>query len=144
MHDSKGYFFMGMVDRAKKALDVTTDLAMAKAIGVSASVIGGYNRRNTVPLEQLTKIVEMTGADLNWLILGQEPKPPSSLSIAEQMLLTGFRSLDTQKQNLAIQQILQLAQAEDAQALQKTINAQQYNEGDGRIGTINVGHVDKK
>lgn len=142
---------MDAVDRAKKALNVTTDLAFSKAIGVASSAIGGYKRRNSVPLEQLTKIAEMTGADLNWLILGSEPKAPSNLSVPEQMLLTGFRSLDTSGQNSVIQYTLQLTQTDGAQNKPKEASGQRnfgdignYNEGDGYIGTINVGKDNKK
>lgn len=59
------------VIRAKEALGVETDTALAKALGVAQSVIGGYNRRNTVPLEQCVKIAERTGVALDWLILGK-------------------------------------------------------------------------
>ena len=59
------------VVRAKEALGVETDTALAKALGVAQSVIGGYNRRNTVPLEQCIKIAERTGVSLDWLILGK-------------------------------------------------------------------------
>ena len=59
------------VIRAKEALGVETDTALAKALGVAQSVIGGYNRRNTVPLEQCVKIAERTGVSLDWLILGK-------------------------------------------------------------------------
>ena len=66
---------MNAVDRAKKALGVTTDLAMAQALGVHATVIGGYKKRESVPLEQCIKIADKTGVDLNWLILGKGIAP---------------------------------------------------------------------
>lgn len=59
------------VERAKKALGVKTDSALAAELGVAQSAIGGYNRRNTVPLEQCIKIAERTGVSLDWLILGK-------------------------------------------------------------------------
>ena len=65
------FFVSSPVLRAKKALGVETDTALAKALGVAQSVIGGYNRRNTVPLEQCIKIAERTGVSLDWLILGK-------------------------------------------------------------------------
>ena len=68
----KGFFLeQTPVDRAKTALSVTTDTALAKALGLSQSVVGGYNRRQTVPLEQCIKIAERTGVSLDWLILGK-------------------------------------------------------------------------
>lgn len=65
------FFVSSPVLRAKKALGVETDTALAKSLGVAQSVIGGYNRRNTVPLEQCVKIAERTGVSLDWLILGK-------------------------------------------------------------------------
>ncbi|QMT34807.1 LexA family transcriptional regulator [Neisseria wadsworthii] len=62
------------VNRAKIALSVKTDIDMARKLGVSPSVVGGYNRRQTVPLEQCIKIAELTGVSLDWLILGKGEK----------------------------------------------------------------------
>lgn len=59
------------VERAKIALGVKSDLDMSRALGVAASAIGGYKRRNTVPLEQCIKIANLTGVSLDWLILGK-------------------------------------------------------------------------
>lgn len=59
------------VEQAKIALGVKSDLDMSKALGVAASAIGGYKRRNTVPLEQCIKIANQTGVSLDWLILGK-------------------------------------------------------------------------
>lgn len=71
------------VVRAKEALGVETDTALAKALGVAQSVIGGYNRRNTVPLEQCIKIAERTGVSLDWLILGKGEMQGSTGGAAE-------------------------------------------------------------
>ncbi len=73
---------MNAVERAKEALKVTTDTALASALGVHQSVIGGYKRRDTVPLEQCIKIADQTGVDLNWLILGRGTAPDGTSTIS--------------------------------------------------------------
>ena len=99
----KGFFLeQTPVDRAKTALSVTTDTALAKALGLSQSVVGGYNRRQTVPLEQCIKIAERTGVSLDWLILGKgemaggRPSESAAPPPDVQMLLTGWQGLSTE------------------------------------------------
>ena len=72
---------MNAVERAKLALKVSTDTALASALGVHQSVIGGYKRRDSVPLEQCIKIADKTGVDLNWLILGKGIAPDGKSTI---------------------------------------------------------------
>ena len=72
---------MDAVDRAKLALGVKTDLALSQALGLSAAVVGGYKRRDTIPLEQCIKIADQTGVDLNWLILGKGIAPDGTTTI---------------------------------------------------------------
>ena len=75
------------VSRAKLALNVKNDVELSRALGVAASAIGGYNRRQTVPLEQCIKIAERTGVSLDWLILGKgEMQGGSTVQQAWQML----------------------------------------------------------
>ena len=130
------------VQRAKQALNVNTDAALARSLGVAASVVAAYNRRHSVPLEQCIKIAEQTGVSLDWLILGKEDvSPENNLPVQEQMLLAGFRALDKQTQVKAFQAILSLADGEQntepatKQDRQFSGDIGQYNAGDGRIDT---------
>lgn len=66
------------VEQAKIALGVKSDLDMSRALGVAASAIGGYRRRNVVPLEQCVKIAGQTGVSLDWLVLGKGGRKPCS------------------------------------------------------------------
>jgi len=64
------------IDRAKIAIGAKSDSDLARWLGFATSVISGYRRRETVPLEQCIKIAEQTGVSLDWLILGKgDPKP---------------------------------------------------------------------
>ena len=72
---------MNPVERAKLALGVKTDSALSRALGVSTSVIVGYHKRDSVPLEQCIKIADKTGVDLNWLILGKGTAPDGTSTI---------------------------------------------------------------
>lgn len=59
------------IDRAKIAIGAKSDSDLARWLGFATSVISGYRRRETVPLEQCIKIAERTGVSLDWLILGK-------------------------------------------------------------------------
>ena len=82
---------MNSVDRAKSALGVKTDSELARALEVSTSVIPGYNRRNSVPLEQCIKIAERTGVSLDWLILGKGDKESGNVTQRAWALLESQR-----------------------------------------------------
>ena len=71
---------MNSVERAKLAFGVDTDAALSRALGVSTSVIVGYHKRDSVPLEQCIKIAGKTGVDLNWLILGRGTAPDGTVT----------------------------------------------------------------
>lgn len=62
---------MNIVDRAKQAVQATSDADLARFLEISTPVVAGYRKRETVPLEQCIKIAERTGVSLDWLILGK-------------------------------------------------------------------------
>lgn len=136
------------VDRAKIALSVKTDSDMARKLGVAASVVGGYNRRQTVPLEQCTKIAEQTGVSLDWLILGKGEMRPENgatgLHPEQKMLLTGFDSLSSEQQDYVFALIRRLTRGETMeQAVQNVINiihtsVGQANAGNGNIENLTI------
>ena len=78
---------MDAVDRAKLALGVKTDLALSQPLGLSSAVVGGYKKRDSVPLEQCIKIAEMTGVDLNWLIMGKGTAPDGTVTVREDVFV---------------------------------------------------------
>ena len=60
------------IDRAKEALNVSSDYELAKILGITHSAVAGYRRReNSLPLAQCLKVSELTGKTLDWLILGK-------------------------------------------------------------------------
>ena len=69
------------IDRAKIAIGAKSDSDLARWLGFATSVISGYRRRGTVPLEQCIKVAEQTGVSLDWLILGKgnQQAQPSSI-----------------------------------------------------------------
>lgn len=71
------------IDRAKIAIDAKSDSDLARWLGVATSVISGYRRRETVPLEQCIKIAEQTGVSLDWLILGKGDQQAQSNSTVQ-------------------------------------------------------------
>ncbi len=78
---------MSMLERAKKAVGTAKDNEFASWLGVAQSVVAGYKRRETVPLEQLIKVSEQSGVSLDWLILGKgEMQGGSTVQQAWQML----------------------------------------------------------
>jgi len=62
---------VNIVDRAKQAVQATSDADLARFLEISTPVVAGYRKRETVPLEQCIKIAERTGVSLDWLILGK-------------------------------------------------------------------------
>lgn len=62
---------MNIVNRAKQAVQATSDADLARFLEISTPVVAGYRKRETVPLEQCIKIAERTGVSLDWLILGK-------------------------------------------------------------------------
>lgn len=66
------------IDRAKIAISAKSDSDLARWLDVATSVISGYRRRETVPLEQCIKIAERTGVSLDWLILGKGQMQPEN------------------------------------------------------------------
>ncbi|WP_167746705.1 LexA family transcriptional regulator [Eikenella corrodens] len=60
------------IDRAKEALNVSSDYELAKILGITHSAVAGYRRReNSLPLAQCLKVSELAGKTLDWLILGK-------------------------------------------------------------------------
>ena len=72
---------MNPVDRAKLALGVDSDAALARALGISTAAIAGYHKRDSVPLEQCLKIADLTEVDLNWLIRGKGIAPDGTPTV---------------------------------------------------------------
>ena len=131
------------IDRAKLAINAKTDADLARWLGFATSVIAGYKKRETVPLEQCIKIAEQTGVSLDWLILGKgEPRPQDEPTDSDRkMLLTGWEYLNSDQRDAVFDLIRRLARGESvAQAVQHTINIHanvgQANAGNGNIENL--------
>ena len=131
------------IDRAKLAINAKTDADLARWLGFATSVIAGYKKRETVPLEQCIKIAEKTGVSLDWLILGKgEPRPQDEPTDSDRkMLLTGWEYLNSDQRDAVFDLIRRLARGESvAQAVQHTINIHanvgQANAGNGNIENL--------
>lgn len=141
---------MNILDRAKIATKSKTDLSLSEWLGVTQSVVAGYKKRETVPMEQCIKIAEKTGVSLDWLILGRgeqggyvapEIAPTEKLDSEKSMLLTGWDYLNREQRDIVFDLIRQLARGESvAQAVQHTINIHanvgQANAGNGNIENL--------
>lgn len=138
------------IDRSKIAIGVKSDSDLARWLDVAQSVVAGYKRRNTVPLEQCIKIAEKTGVSLDWLILGrgeqnaaqpQTTTHKSKLDSDETMLLTGWQYLDNDQRDAVFDLIRRLARGENTiKAVQQVINIHanvgQANAGNGNIENL--------
>lgn len=131
------------IDRAKLAINAKSDADLARWLGFATSVIAGYKKRETVPLEQCIKIAEKTGVSLDWLILGKgEPRPQDEPTDSDRkMLLTGWEYLNSDQRDAVFDLIRRLARGESvAQAVQHTINIHanvgQANAGNGNIENL--------
>ena len=98
------------IDRAKLAINAKSDADFARWLGFATSVIAGYRKRDAVPLEQCIKVAEQTGVSLDWLILGKGEMYPENysadLTADVQMLLTGWKQLNTTGKGKILQAVL--------------------------------------
>lgn len=69
---------MNSFERAKEATDIRTNAELARFLEVSPSTLQGYEKRETLPLEQCIKVAERTGVSLDWLIAGKGEMRPSA------------------------------------------------------------------
>lgn len=136
---------MNSLDRAKIAINAKSDADLARWLGFSTSVIAGYKKRETVPLEQCIKIAEQTGVSLDWLILGKgEQRPQDEPTDSDRrMLLTGWEYLDNDQRDAVFDLIRRLARGEDTvKAVSQVINIHgdvaQANAGNGNIENITM------
>lgn len=134
------------IERAKLAVNAKSDADFARWLGFATSVIAGYRKRNSVPLEQCIKISEQTGVSLDWLILGKGEMHPENHAAPElhpeqKMLLTGFDSLTSEQQDSVFALIRRMTRGESVeQAVQHVINIHanvgQANAGNGNIENL--------
>ncbi|MDK4680780.1 helix-turn-helix domain-containing protein [Kingella negevensis] len=108
---------MNSIDRAKIAVNVKSHADLARFLAVTPSAIFGYEKRDTLPLEQCIKIAEKTGVSLDWLILGkgemQPEKATPELNPEQKMLLTGFDSLTSEQQDCIFNFIRRFVRGEE-------------------------------
>ena len=57
--------------RLKKALSITSDVELAKRLGVSKSGLNGYRVRDTIPFAQIVELCKKESMSLDWILLGQ-------------------------------------------------------------------------
>lgn len=62
---------------------------MARALGMSPSTYGYYERNRMMPPELLGRAAELTGVHLDWLVSGREPRDRTAAEIAAREELAG-------------------------------------------------------
>ncbi len=60
-----------VLDRLQKALDVRSDSALSRALGVKRATLGNWRNRNSVPYSICVNIALQKGISLNWLLVEQ-------------------------------------------------------------------------
>lgn len=60
--------------RLKQALGVTTDTALAKALGIKQGSISGAKKKGTIPPGWIIGVAKETGVSADWLLWGTGPK----------------------------------------------------------------------
>ena len=63
-----------IINRLKEAMDVKSDLQLAKYLGIYRQNIGAARKREDVPTGWIYKVAELTGCSMDWLSFGQGPK----------------------------------------------------------------------
>ena len=62
-----------IIERAKQALGLSSDIQLADALGISKSTLSNWKTRNTIDYDVLFSKCEQV--DLNWLIKGNDERP---------------------------------------------------------------------
>lgn len=73
----------------ERAFGIRGKSAMARALGMSPSTYGYYERNRMPPPELLARAAELTGVHLDWLVSGQEPRDRTAAEIAAREELAG-------------------------------------------------------
>jgi len=60
-----------VLDRLQKALDVKSDSALSRAMGVNRATLGNWRTRDSVPYSICVNVAVEKGISLNWLLMGQ-------------------------------------------------------------------------
>ena len=93
-----------IIERAKKALGLNSDLALAELLGISKSTLSNWKARNTLDYDVLFS--KCGHVDLNWLIRGGEDLPVAkevvqgtdySIPLIPYDAIAGYGSVDFQE-----------------------------------------------
>lgn len=93
-----------IIERAKKALGLNSDLALAELLGISKSTLSNWKARNTLDYDVLFS--KCGHVDLNWLIRGGEDLPVAkevvqgtdySIPLIPYDAIAGYGSFDFQE-----------------------------------------------
>lgn len=93
-----------IIERAKKALGLNSDLALAELLGISKSTLSNWKARNTLDYDVLFS--KCGHVDLNWLIRGGEDPPVAkevvqgtdySIPLIPYDAIAGYGSFDFQE-----------------------------------------------
>lgn len=68
--------FNGILDRLKQAMGVSTDTALAKALGIKQGSISGAKKKGSIPARWIIGTAEVTGVHADWLLTGKGPMRP--------------------------------------------------------------------
>lgn len=86
-----------ILDRAKAALNISSDVRLAEILGVSKSTLSNWKARNSIDYAILfTKCKQI---NLDWLITGDgnpEKEPTSSVAVKEEFSLRTDRKIESQ------------------------------------------------
>lgn len=63
-----------VIERMKKALEITTDIELARMLGVSKTTVSSWRKRNVIPYHECVKVAYYARDYLDWIISGTEPK----------------------------------------------------------------------
>lgn len=60
-----------VLDRLQRALNVKSDSALSRALGVKRATLGNWRTRDSVPYSICVNVAVEKGISLNWLLMGQ-------------------------------------------------------------------------
>jgi len=108
-----------VLDRLQKALDVKSDSALSRAMGVNRATLGNWRTRDSVPYSICVNVAVEKGISLNWLLMGQGEmfngagQSTETLCLNHVKLIDLFDTLSTDQQKEALQLIAEKKRLND-------------------------------
>lgn len=125
-----------LIERLKKAADVTEDQALAEIFGMSKASFSYAKKNCSFSISSIAEFAQKFDCDLNWLITGKtKDKELDSLT---EVLMTGFDKLDQDDKLKAVTFVGNLASKSGTYSSEQGVNQTVTNSTVGNLASGNI------